>query len=360
MWGLPGNFGSDPYIAAAGGSSYVNSVQHVSITIPTGAASATATISPVGSLAFIMFGGFRTTTATATNVGFARVELTNATTVTAYRQSSSGSDTVNVWCDVVDATSNLVASVQAGSVTMASGVVSDTATIAATNASHTVIHQLGLTSTQASLNLTALETVISLSGTTVTAERQTSSGALTVGYVVIEFQAAALNSAVQNFSKSWTSSSSTATQAITSIDPDKTLLFWGGSYANTSSSESKALQRIALTNGTTVTLSTQTAGSIACLCHFSVVEFAPGVLASAVQRGTTSLSGGSGSGSTSISSITVNKSLLSFLHYNSSQIAANINHVCTAVELDSATTVTTLRQGTAGSVISSWEVAHFN
>lgn len=359
MWGLPAGFGMDPHIAPPAGGTYVNSVQHVSITIPTGAASATATIASVGPLAFILFNGFEATTSSGTHIGFARIELTNATTVTAYRNSSSATETVVARGCVVDATSSLVASVQSGVVTLGSASSSATDTIASTNASNTVIHLLGFTGTQTSLNLTTLEPVVSLSGTTVTVSRQSSSSIVTVGYVVIEFNGAALQSATQSYSKSWTNSGTSTTQALTSVDPDNTLLFFCGSYANSSGSEAKGAQRVALTNATTATITTNTAGVLTCRCNFGVVEFIPGVLNGPVQRGSTTLTA-SASNSSSISSVTVGMALVSFQHFNATQISADISNAYNNVELTNATTVTTSRNGTSGNVLSSWEVAQFN
>ena len=177
---------------------YVNSVQHVSITIPTGAVSATATISSVGSLAFLMFNGFRTNAPSNTLYAFPRIELTNSTTVTVYRNASSGVYSVTVDLSVVDATSNLVSSVQRGTISIATSTLSNTATISSVTAANTAITLLGYTSTQASLAYPSLEPLLSLSGTTLTAQRITSAAtSMVVGYQVIEFNSLALAQNVQ-------------------------------------------------------------------------------------------------------------------------------------------------------------------
>jgi hypothetical protein len=358
MVGFPCGFWSAPAMGGGGGGSYVNSVQHVSITIPSGATSATATISTVGSTALILFNGFQATAATNTATAYARVELTNTTTVTAYRNSSS-TDTVTVKCAVVDATSSLIKTVQSGTISITSGNTSGSATISSVNSSYTVVHLLGYINSQTSLSLSNLEPLLTISGTTVTASRQFSGNSQTVGFIVIEFQSAACNSTVQSIQKSWTNTSSSISQSITSVTAANSLVIYAGGYGNSASNESNIEQYAALTNGTTVTISTNAAGFIGVNYNFFVVEFASGVLKSSVQRGTTTLTSVSSNTST-ISSVTTSSALLNFLHYTSSQTTANIANVCANAALTNGTTVTVSRNSSTNNVSGSWEVAEFN
>gem|GEM_PF-6850187 len=348
----------DPNIAAAG-SSYVNSVQYVTITIPTGAASNTATISTVGSRAFVLFLGFQATAALNPSISYARVELTNSTTVTAYRNASSASETVTVQCVVVDATANLVSSVQSGTVTIAGGGVSGTASISSTNASYTVLHYLGLTNASTSTqNISQIEAVLSVSGTTVTATRLAAGSAETVGFIVIEFQSAACNQAVQSYQTAW-NSGVTATQSITSVTTGNSLLIYAGSSANVAGNQAQGEQHASLTNATTVTFTVTTSSSNTKNYNFFVVEFASGVLASSVQRGTTTLTAVTSNTST-ISSVNTSKAVMSFLHYTASQTTSNITNCVTNATLTNSTTVTVARSGSSNNVTGSWEVAEFN
>lgn len=357
---FPSTFWSTPAGGGGGGGgTYVSSVQHVSITIPTGSTSATATISTVGSRAFLLFNGFQATAATDTSVAYARVELTNTTTVTAYRNSSSGSDTVTVKCVVVDATSSLIASVQTGTISIAGGGTSGTATISSVNASYTALHLLGYINSQTSLSLSNIEPVLTISGTTITATRQFSGNSSTVGFIVIEFQSAACNQAVQSYQLSWTNSGTSTTQTITSVNTNNALIIYAGSNGNSSSGINKIEQYATLTNGTTVTVNTNTAGFITCRYNFFVVEFASGILKSSVQRNTTTLTGVTSNTST-ITSVTTTSALLNFLRYTSSQTTANIPNVCTNAVLTNGTTVTVARNSSTNNVIGSWEVADFN
>jgi hypothetical protein len=356
---FPMTFWSPPPGGGGGGGSYVNSVQHVSITIPVNVTSATATISSVGSYAFILNDGFQATSSSNSSIAYVRLELTNSTTITAYRNSSSATQTATVRCVVVDATSSLIESVQYGTVSIAGSSGSGTSTVSSTNASYSVLHLLGYTTSQTSLAHNAIEPVLSISGTTVTASRITASvNTVEVGFVLIEFKNTACNQAVQSHQKSWTNSSTSTTQTINSVDTNKSLIIYAGSNGNSSSNGANIQQYATLTNGTTVTINTNSAGSLSCQYNFFVVEFATGVLNSNIQRGTTTLTGVASNTST-ISGVNTSKSIINLLRFTCSQTTANIPNVQTNAVLTNSTTVTIARNSSTNNVTASWEVAEF-
>lgn len=81
----------------------IKSIQNVSITIATSASSNTATISSVDTnKAVVYFHGQENGDATDIRQGMARLDLTNATTVTATRAGSSSSRTLTVKAQVVE------------------------------------------------------------------------------------------------------------------------------------------------------------------------------------------------------------------------------------------------------------------
>lgn len=341
-------------------TNYITStgVQYVAITIPTGAASATATIAAVGTTAFILNNGFESSGTTSASTAYCRIELTNSTTVTAYRNASDATITCVASACVVDATGNLIVSVQSGTIVFASGATSATATISSVDANNAVLHCLGFISSQASLSLSNIEVILTYSGTTVTATRLFSGSTETVGFIVIEFQGAVMNQAVQSFQKAWTTTTTSTTQVITSVNANNALVIWAGSNANSGISEARTEQRAVLTNGTTVTINVNTAFSIAANYNFFVLEFIAGVLNSNVQRGTTTLTTVNSNTST-ITAVNTTNTLTNFLRYTATQTAADITDSVTAVALTNSTTVTTARNGASGNVTSSWEIAEF-
>lgn len=359
MFGLPASLGLPFKPAAAPATSYVNSVQYVTITIPTGATSATATISAVGSLAFLNNLGFETITASNGAIGYPRVELTNTTTVTAYRNTSDASITVTVKACVVDATSDLVTSVQRGTITVASGSTSNTATISAVTNANTIVTHQGQTTDETSQVIKQIENVLSLSGTTVTATRQDgTSGSITVGYQVVEFKGSALAQSVQNIAKTWNSGTST-TATITSVNTNNAIIFYAGSSCATTANHAQAEQMAQLTDATTVTISINTASTLAHSFNCSVVEFASGVLASAVQRGTTTLTAATSNTST-ITAVNTSKAMLNYLHYTASTSTSSIRDTCSSAYLTNSTTVTVARGTANNNITGSWAIAEFN
>ena len=193
---------------------------------------------------------------------------------------------------------------------------------------------------------------------TVTATRPVSASAQVVGFIVIEFQSAACNQAVQSVSTTWTSGTTT-TQAITSVNTSNAILIYAGSNAAVTSNQGQAEQYVDLTNATTVTVHANTSSANSKTFNFFVVEFALGVLHSAVQRGVTTLTAVTSNTST-ISSVNTSKAMLNFLHYLASQATNNIANCATNATLTNSTTVTAARSGNTNNASLSWEVAEFN
>jgi hypothetical protein len=261
-------------------TNYVNSIQNVSITIAALSTSNTATITAAVGTQFIVWNG-QTTTAT-TIASEAACSLTiSGTTVTATRQLGTVG-AITVAFQVVDATSSLIKTVQSGTVSVTAGNVTGTTAISAVTAANTVIQYLGFNSTSGSFALTD-QPVLSFSGTTLTATCGSNSlGATVVGYMVIEFQGAAMATSVQAIHKSWTTAASTQTNAISAVTMANTLLF----YAGNAVAAGRDIQYATLTTTTNVTLTAGAALSNATIFGCYVVNFVAGVFASAVQRGT--------------------------------------------------------------------------
>jgi len=336
-------------------------IQYVSISIGATNTSGTATISAVGSGAYIIWLGQKfSTSSTSETTGLGRVELTNSTTVTAYRNSAGNTLTVNAL--VVDGdTTNLVKSVQKGTLAFAGSNTTKTATISAVTNNNTVINYPGLTSaSNATDQLQIFQVRLSLSGTTVTGARNTStSNALTVGYQVVEFQGTALNSAVQNVQQTATSGTSND-NSISSVTTANTWIANGNNFSNTSTSVNAFWPNVKLKDSTHTTMATNgdpgggTVGANYCVC-----EFVSGVLtANAVQRGTVSLSAAT-SGTLTITSVTQAQAAQNWLG-NTSNIS-NMNEE-TLYYLSAFTNSTTLTVSNTASVtgIGSLEIIEFN
>ncbi len=170
-------------VALWGASSLVKSIQRGTISISS-ATSNTATITAVDLDASVLFyGGVTDAAGTESSIGYARVELTNATTVTGVRASTDVAATV-VNYEVIEYLPGVLKSVQRGTITTGSSPTD--ATITEVNANKSFVSCLGAVITDATTS-TALHTRIKLqNGTTVRAETDTADNQVT-GYQVTEF-----------------------------------------------------------------------------------------------------------------------------------------------------------------------------
>lgn len=341
---------------AATGTVYVNSVQQVSITL-SAATSNTATISAVGANAFIIFQKFTSANTSTTNpaINMAAIQLTNSTTVTA---SLNTAGTVTVNCQVIDATSNLVTSVQKGVITIASGSTSNTGTITAITNANAAYHITGfVTNTTSTFDYSTLDAAVTVAGTTVTVTRATAGAfAVAVAYEIIEFTGAALNQAVQPIACNLSNNIS-ITSTITSVNVNNTMVINGGSKCSTGTQLRVCKMRTALTSATQLTTSVNTAGT-GNISQVSVVEFASGVLASNVQRGNIALAAATSNTGT-ITAVNTSKAIYNYNMWNTSSASVNSATGCWRIA-ETSSTVVTLNSNTAGTGNGYYEIIEFN
>lgn len=158
-----------------------SSVQYGTITITNGNLSNTANISSVStSQAVVLYLGC-TTSASTTAAGWANIELTNSTTVTATRGSNSSDMTIGfVVCEFA---SRLVKSIQHRTYTAATSGTSFTDTISSVETDDTMLLWQGLSS-----NAGMYFTIELTDSTTVTLTRKAgSTNSRTIKYAVLEF-----------------------------------------------------------------------------------------------------------------------------------------------------------------------------
>lgn len=325
----------------------VVSVQPFEITIGTGATSNTYSL-PTGvntSNSVIFFGGFTTdNTGTAFREFMPRVEITNGTTVTAYRNTSSASFGVTVRGTVVEFDSSLIGSVQRGTVGIASSSISGTATISSVDTSRTVVFYLGHTnSSTTSSGQTVMCRIDLTDATTITANRgSSSSAALTVGYCAVEFAPGIVN-ALQVRALALSGSSTTATDTISSVNMANTMLVYQGATC-TSSTLNAYLYNLELTGSTQVSLVRGASTSISRTVAYTVLEFVSGVLAS-VQRGTQAVASVTSADAT-ISTVDTSRAVANWTGFSTG--ASTLDERFASVKLLDATTVRA-QKNTAGS-----------
>lgn len=336
-------------------------VQSFAITIGSGSTTATATINSVGSGAFILFNGINPSISSNPSESFASVTLTNSTTVTATRNTGTAG-TITVYGCVIDGdTTNLISRIQFVSGTIANGNKNNFISITSVPSAQTAIHYLGHTSAN---TLFATENelfhVIPLSGgsfyTGFEVARIGNVGTVVVSFVVITFVAGALNSNVQLINATTSSSVTSYTASISSVTRANALLIFAGQDTTGTPALSEALQYGTLTSSTQITISLNTASSNIKRYDCYVVEFVSGVLNSAIQRSTTTLTGVSSNTST-ITSVTPTSTALNWLGESTSGTGSDTAEG--AASLTNSTTVTVSRNSSTGNLTGSWEVVEF-
>lgn len=166
--------------------SLVKSVQSGTIVIGAGATSATGAITAVvlanSVLNYLAWAS--DPTAVTVREDNMLLELTNTTTVTASHDTAGQS--IAAGFQVIEYWPGIIKSVQRGTITIANGTVSNTATIPAVNTAKSSLTYLGAQFT--AIAVTDYRARLALTnGTTVTATRIGNTDAITVGYEVVEW-----------------------------------------------------------------------------------------------------------------------------------------------------------------------------
>lgn len=337
---------------------YVNSVQNVSITISAAATTGTQSVSAAAGTFFLIYQGTTTTAVAVQSEAFCRVSI-SGTTVTATRSLGTlGVCVVNAI--VVDATSNLVNSVAMGTITVSSGT-SATATISSVTTTNSAVHLAGYTTSLGTFNYgDNTPTLVLTNATTVTSTVRTLSGTCIASFVVVNFNASALNQNTQAFSKSWTNSAVSSTQVITSVNVNNAMLFFAGCDNDANETTATDQQTCIITSSTVVTVQTGVAqGDSAIVVNFTVIEFKSGVLAQNAQRGTIATSAATSNTATITSASTTN-TICNFTGYRTATTA--VTTYATILPKITQTNATTITEtlNSAGSVTIAYEALTFN
>ena len=254
-------------------------------------------------------------------------------------------------------------SVQYGTATITASGSSGTAAISpVTNAPNTASHYLGQSQASATISFTASKAHISLSGTTLTAAvAGTALGNIIVAFCEIEYQGTCLTAnAVQNVSAASSASVTSYTAPFTTVTLANTITFFGGwTIATETTSESLSYMNGALTGVATLTVSINGAASVAKTFNVSIAEFNSGVLNSAVQRGTTTLSGSASTTAALSPGVVLGNSAASYLGNTSSAAGSEVGESEIAIALTSSFILTITKATAAGSTSTSWEVYEF-
>ena len=180
IFGVTGTYAGEGTIA-------LQSIQYGSITIPSGASSATATITAVDTTKSILILLGQSYSTSYPHYSAHRIELTNSTTVTCSRISNAAvaGPTAKFVC--IEFASG-IKSVQSGTITMPNEWAEKTATITAVDVAKSIVVYLGFTGDDTGArNWQQMKYLTLTNATTVTSTCDTNTGTNVVGFMVLEF-----------------------------------------------------------------------------------------------------------------------------------------------------------------------------
>lgn len=342
----------------------IQSVQHFSIAVNAGSASNTATISSVTTAnAFILYGGqSEDQAADNPNQIHAGLTLTNSTTVTATRNSSSTTSIVINGC-VVEFKSGVINSNQSGTISLVSAT-SNTATISSVNTSLAFVHFQGNTYSSSTAKPETVEARVTLTNSTTVTATVGVSGSTTnvVYYTVIEFTSTYINS-VQQITPQLTTTSTSQDTTITSVTTGATMLIWGGfDITQTTTHREGIYPTASLTSATNVNISRFDSLTGTINVTITVIEFKSQYIKS-LQRGSNQIAGSGTSATNTITSVTTGNTALNYCGQTrqSSGSDANSSGSYGYIALTNGTTITGTRiGGVAGGLNTGWEAIEFN
>jgi hypothetical protein len=341
-------------------TSFIDSIEEIEITLAGGSTTGTATITSVDtSRTVILFNGWRSNINSDLTQLLCYLQLTNSTTVTATR--NTGTNAAIVRATVVQFKSTAVSSVQYGTISMGTST-SATATITSVNTARSIAFYLGNMANNTATSDRDLCDVTLTNATTVTASRGDAfTNTATVGFVVVEFQAAYVDS-VQQVSITIAAGSTSNTASISSIDTSRSVLVFKGNTMTDAQNANTALARVSLTNATTVTATRNTSSaSFPTSVKATVIQFASGVIHS-IQRGTITIATSSASQVDSITAIDTAKTAIFYGGVTSTSTSIfDENSVFPTISLSSTTTITATRGNAdaASSLTVAYQVVRF-
>jgi hypothetical protein len=275
------------------------------VTIASSATTGTTDVGDAATGTYILFYNGCATSATASNAqSRARITI-SGDTVTATR-GTAGTNTITCAFSLIDAHANLVSSVQYGTINV-SGDGTEPSTISSVTTANSSVFWLGASETLSTFHFDCNTTVVELtSSTNVQGNilQACISGTTIVGYVVVNWNASALNQSTQPFKKLWTASSNSTTETIpSSVNVNNSMIAFAGGGSPDGNTNAREMPRYFLTNGTTVTISIDEATSNDQQANGTVIEFVSGVLTQSAQRGTNTIAAGTNTQPTSSPSL---------------------------------------------------------
>lgn len=322
-----------------------------------GQVSTSTTISAVDtSRSVVLFGGFSTTNASINGMesDAVRLWLADSTTVQGTR-GAGDTHTVETNFVVVQFATGVTESVQQQAITMGTTDLGATSTISSVDTSRSIAIYGGSETDDPQYNR-AITVLNLVSATEVTAVRRASGGNGTTTSTTVQF-AAGVTISVQQVTTILLSTQDSATTTISSIDPNNTLLFYGG--INSSGTATDLWHAYTyLSDSTSVILQRRRAGTGLITNMVSVVEFNSAYLNSSAQRGQNLIESGELSTTTPITTVDISKTILSWLgHFRGpTSTGGQTTRYSTRIGFQDGSNLVTTRANSTDNASTSWHL----
>lgn len=336
-------------------TNYVNSIQSFSISIASATTFNTAVLSYTDT-PMLQYDGCYTTATTSRAQGEADLTISKVSgvaTITATRKTSS-TNVTTVTGSMIDVDStNFVQSVQHFTVTpTVEGTTNTTLGTTIGTLAHAHAHLLGTQPGNATFSYGTNTPTISLSSTTNLATiLNTLTTSLSFAVMVVEYKSGALNSSIQQVLVSWTSSTTSTNTTITSVGVNNTLIWYNG--FDILNNETYAGDNMVgqLTTATNLQVSCGVAvGDTSLTYGTAIVEYATGVMAQSVQRGTIAVTNAGSNTATLGTALATGVAGVNFAGWKSTSTATtSLANTALSLALTSATVVNAQAGGTVPS-----------
>ena len=334
--------------------SVIQSIQNVTITIAGASTTGTATISSVTEAnTVLILNGSGSEDSNDPRGAFARITLTNATTITATRGIASGSPCVVRVC-VIEFAAGVITSKQSGTATFST--ITATATLGtAVNRTYACVIPQGFTASGTPDTYGWVPALSLTAASTVTFYYPGNPASLTMGYTVIEFDAANIQS-IQNINDSGSETTTSKSITISSVTTANTLVIPGGCANNGAGNWSDGGHVMSLTGSTTLQIQRSGTESVTARTCAAVIEFVSGVVNS---RQDGSLSSNATSQTATITSVDTTKAAAVFMGLRTTVTTGNLQNTTGSISLTAATTVTTYKPAAGGTSFRGYQIVEF-
>ena len=301
---------------------------------------------------FLMYNGQTVTGTTTPSSSNAIVQIQSPSNVQIIRNSTD-SIPLNAYYTLVQFPSAVISRISSLQVPLL-GTVQNNLTVPTVDLSRSMVNFNGRVTNDTNSALNQCQTRNRfIDASTVAANKGTGTNNVTSSMNLVEFSPGI---GVQNAEGNITFGVGTvADVTITSVDPTSTFLVYRGDSINSTRTPDVSYPYCYLLDATTVRFQRHTSNTTTTICDCAIVTVPSGIIS--VQRGFTTIASSQTTATSTITSVDLSRSFVSFLGFTTTETVFNPQNYLSAAYLSDDSTITAIRgNGGTGTVTVSWEV----